>query len=178
MPGPASAITTMIPRDLHLAGDVGGEGEEEVGGGAGCSLTLQSFDFMGNRCTEGGAPLVCAAASSDMTARTSDNGDGTYTMAWHSQRAGKHPPPGLTQRTLFSLSATAFHALFSLSAVRTKCGTGKHQVSAYINNDALLGSPFEIELLPGAPSSSSHPPLLPSPPPLLLSSSPPLLPSY
>lgn len=122
-PGPASPITTMVPSDLKLRGEVGAgvvkdaNAVHDPAANHGCSLTLQTFDFMGNRCTVGGAKLSCASAEPrHVSSHAVDNGDGTYTMTWQSQKAGKH------------------------------------SVSASINGEALLGSPFAIELLPGAPS--------------------------
>lgn len=83
-PGPASAITTMLPKDLELRGEVGWSEDN------GCSLTLQSYDFTGNRCVEGAARVTCGAHDDHVRARTTDNGDGTYTLVWQSERAGKH----------------------------------------------------------------------------------------
>lgn len=83
VPGPASATTTMVPPQLKLRGDAG---EDD----AGCRLTLQSFDSMGNRCTEGGAKVHCTSSYAEMTTSTTDNGDGTYTFAWASHRAGTY----------------------------------------------------------------------------------------
>ena len=43
---------------------------------------------MGNRCVEGGAKVTCVAEKETVKATTADNGDGTYTLAWRSERAG------------------------------------------------------------------------------------------
>lgn len=82
VPGPASAITTVVPRDLVLRGEVGREEE------AGCKLPLRTFDFMGNRCVVGGAKVACSASDDKVVAKTADNGDGTYMLSWQSARAG------------------------------------------------------------------------------------------
>lgn len=42
---------------------------------------------MGNRCVEGNAPLECSAAAGYIVSHTLDNGDGTYTMTWRTERA-------------------------------------------------------------------------------------------
>lgn len=164
-----SAITTMVPRELDLKGEVG-RGED-----CGCKLALRSYDFvsnqhqrtleaprkhtvqhtvrhthkhmrkhthvqrltpssllcqcahayhvvnasismamspchlpchhvaqMGNRCIEGGARVACTAERDAVAAKTVDNADGTYTLSWKSERAGKHTVQVLINDVRFS----------------------------------------------------------------------------
>ena len=87
VPGPASAVTTMVPRAIPKRGYVGSKKDD-----GGFEMSLRSYDFMGNRCVEGGAKLKCMAVGTAgaVSADTVDNGNGTYTCSWHSEKAGKH----------------------------------------------------------------------------------------
>ena len=87
VPGPASAVTTMVPKGLPKRGYVGSKKDD-----GGFEMSLRSYDFMGNRCVEGGAKLKCMAVGTAgaVSADTVDNGNGTYTCSWHSEKAGKH----------------------------------------------------------------------------------------
>ena len=84
VPGPASAISTALPRSAlpPLRGEVG------FGDAQGARVVLPARDQMGNPCTEGGAQVTAGCSAEHVDSSVSDNGDGTYTMTWRSQRAG------------------------------------------------------------------------------------------
>ena len=78
-PGKACASSSELPAEI--VGEVGGQ----------CSYTISTGDQTGNACVEGGGSVTCpvdAKHSSTLQAECKDNGDGTYTLTWHSVRTG------------------------------------------------------------------------------------------
>jgi len=82
--GPAHASGTGIPAGitLPLRGSVGHEDSQ------GCCMVLPVCDRMGNRCTEGGAKVVCSCASPHVQSSCDDIGDGSYKLGWRSEVSG------------------------------------------------------------------------------------------
>ena len=72
----------VAPSEQPLVGEVG------LAAGDGCSYTLQTYDRVGNKCTEGGSEVVAACSDNKVEPQCADNGDGTYTLQWQSKQSG------------------------------------------------------------------------------------------
>jgi len=80
-PSNAHAPSTSLPQEsLPLKGVVGENWS--------CECVLQAADRMGNRCTDGGAPIVIDAEGDSITAACEDNENGTYTLKWRGKVSG------------------------------------------------------------------------------------------
>lgn len=89
-PNAAHAVSTTLP-NVKIHGLVG------VDPNAGCGVTIQSVDVMGNQCVAGGAPLSGDAdvpkgtIGPVISVTVKDNGDGTYYFHWKSKVCGEFP---------------------------------------------------------------------------------------
>ena len=132
VPGPASAITTMVPRGLELRGEVGREPEH------GCQLALRSYDFTGNRCVDGGAHVTCTASDEKVVAKTTDNGDGTYMLTWRSERAGRHTVKVLIDEEEILGSPFTLELLPTVPALERTLITGDGLSSGRVGEPAVV----------------------------------------
>jgi len=86
-PNEAHALSTKLPSG-EIAGIVGSDPD------SGCTLTVQTFDLMGNACIKGGAAIsgnpLEKVLSDKVTVAVKDNDNGTYSLHWASSRSGTY----------------------------------------------------------------------------------------
>ena len=82
LPGSPYAPSTRLPKEsLPLRGVVG----EKWRG-----MTMWTYDKVGNQCIKGGSKVNISVDSDQVQADSIDNGDGSYSFKWRSERAGTY----------------------------------------------------------------------------------------
>jgi len=82
VPGNAYAPSTKLPKDrLPLRGVVGDEWR---------GMVFFAADKIGNQCVKGGAKVKVSVDNSAVESTCNDNGDGSYSFQWRSQRSGTY----------------------------------------------------------------------------------------
>ena len=78
LPGPPYALASTLPS--QLSGEVGGRS----------SYCISTADQVGNPCHEGGGKVTCGCEDPGVEGTCTDNGDGSYTVAWDGKKTGSY----------------------------------------------------------------------------------------
>ena len=140
-PNVAHASSTRLPTTT-VAGFVG---DAE---GAGCGMTVEAFDLMGNACVEGGAQVTAEiipkkgeeTIAKRVRVNVHDNNDGTYALHWGSERSGTYT----AAIKIFGAPVVGSPATIKLNSISPLLA--KTELSGEGLNKCVSGTPSSFQL--------------------------------